>query len=71
VEFGLTREAAVRAVVSMVAGAASTMAAPGMTPEAVMDLIPVKPLATLEPSVRDAYVTTLTALHSKLKGRER
>ena len=33
-----------------------------------MDLIPVKPLASLEPSVKDAYGTLLAALHAKLKG---
>jgi hypothetical protein len=34
----------------------------------VMDLIPVKPLAALEPSVKEAYVNTLSALHKKLHG---
>lgn len=68
VEFGLTREAAAEAVVAMVSGTSGTMAASGLTPEGVMDLIPVKPLAALEPSVKEAYVTTLAALHKKLKG---
>jgi pyrroline-5-carboxylate reductase len=44
------------------------MASSGSTPEGVMDLIPVKPLAALEPSVKEAYVTTLAALYKKLKG---
>ena len=44
------------------------MTGAGLTPEGVMDLIPVKPLAAMEPSVKEAYVTTLTALHKKLKG---
>jgi pyrroline-5-carboxylate reductase len=68
VEFGLTRDAAAEAVAAMVDGTSATMAASGLTPEGVMDLIPVKPLAALEPSVKEAYVTTLAALHKKLKG---
>jgi pyrroline-5-carboxylate reductase len=66
-EFGFTREAATEAVVAMLNGAASTMTGSGLTPDGVMDLIPVKPLASIEQSVRDAYVTTLGALHKKLK----
>ena len=68
VEFGLTREAAAEAVAAMVDGTSATMAASGLTPEGVMDLVPVKPLASLEPSVKEAYVTTLGALHKKLRG---
>ena len=67
VEFGLTREAAIEAVAAMVHGASSTMTNAGLPPEGVMDLIPVKPLAALEPSVKEAYVNTLEALHKKLK----
>jgi pyrroline-5-carboxylate reductase len=66
-EFGLAREAATEAVVAMMNGAASTMAGAGLAPEGVMDLIPVKPLASMEPTVKDAYVSTLGALHKKLK----
>jgi len=67
VEFGLTRDAAVEAVAAMVHGTSSTMTKAGLPPEGVMDLIPVKPLAAIEPSVKEAYVNTLTALHNKLK----
>jgi len=65
--FGLAQEEAECAVAAMVNGAVETMAASGMGPEAVMDLVPVKPLAALEATVRDGYVNTLTALHDKLK----
>jgi len=67
VQFGLTREAAVEAVAAMVNGTSSTMTGSGLPPEGVMDLIPVKPLAPIEPSVKEAYVNTLSALHEKLK----
>ncbi len=67
-EFGLGREAAAKAVAAMVSGAVETMTSSGMAPAAVMDLIPVKPLASLEPAVTEAYVSGLTALHRKLTG---
>jgi pyrroline-5-carboxylate reductase len=66
-EFGLTREAATQAVVAMLEGAARTMVEAGMTPESVMDLIPVKPLAPIEQTVSEAYSHTLGALYKKLK----
>ena len=67
-EFGLTRESATEAVASMVHGAASAMLEAGLPPEGVMDLIPVKPLSSIEQTVREAYVGTLGALHKKLTG---
>ncbi len=68
-EFGLTRDAAAQAVVAMVNGAASTLTTSALSPSAVMDLIPVKPLAGLEEHVRESYRNTLTALHQKLTTR--
>ena len=65
--FGLTREAATEAVAAMVDGAADTVVRAGLTPEEVMDLIPVKPLAAIEPTVKQAYADTLRGLHEKLK----
>jgi len=67
-EFGLPREAAIEAVAAMVEGTATTMVRAGLTPDGVMDLIPVKPLAPIEPTVRQAYRDTLAALHQKLSG---
>ena len=67
-EFGMTREAALQAVTAMAAGAARTMTEAHLSPEAVMDLIPVKPLAPIEPTVKASYASVLSALHAKLKG---
>jgi len=67
-EFGLTRDAATAAVVAMMDGASRTIAAAGLAPDGVMDLIPVKPLTAMEPGVKEAYASTLGALHKKLKG---
>jgi pyrroline-5-carboxylate reductase len=66
--FGMRREDAVQAVTAMVAGAASTMTEAHLSPEAVMDLIPVKPLAPIEATVTESYASILGALHAKLKG---
>lgn len=64
--FGLDRDAALAAVSGMVCGAADTMTASGLGPSDVMDLIPVKPLAGAEESVRANYRNTLVELHRKL-----
>ncbi len=65
--FGLTRDAATEAVTAMADGATATMLNSGLPPEGVMDLIPVKPLIGLEPSVRQAYSDSLGGLYRKLK----
>ncbi len=65
-QFGLDREAATDAVAAMVHGAAGTMTDSGLPPEAMIDLIPVKPMAAIEQTVKEAFATTLGALHAKL-----
>jgi pyrroline-5-carboxylate reductase len=65
--FGLTRDAATEAVTAMVDGATATMLKAGLPPEGVMDLIPVKPLAAIEPTVRQAYSDSLGSLYRKLR----
>jgi pyrroline-5-carboxylate reductase len=67
-DFGLTREAATEAVAAMVNGSVDTIVSAGLEPDGVMDLIPVKPLAAIEPAVKQAYADTLRGLHEKLKG---
>ncbi|MGB8294297.1 MAG: NAD(P)-binding domain-containing protein [Polyangia bacterium] len=64
---GLTPAAAQAAVLAMAQGAARTMSDAGMPPHEVMDLVPVKPLAALEPTVKEAYATVLQSLYRKLK----
>jgi hypothetical protein len=51
----------------MVCGAASTLVDSGLTPAEVMDLVPVKSLAEMEPSVLEFYRTRLPALFQKIK----
>ena len=55
------------ALTQMVSGALRTLLESGLNPAEVMDLIPVKPLAAIEPQVVEAYRTTLPAIYQKLK----
>lgn len=67
VSFGLTQGEADVGLKRMVCGAARTLVDSGLTPADVMDLVPVKPLAEMEPSVLELYRTRLPALHQKIK----
>jgi len=65
--FGLSDAEVVPAMKRMVCGAARTLLESGLTPAEVMDLIPVKPLAEMEPQVAEMYRTRLPALYQKIK----
>jgi len=64
--FGLSPADASRAVYSMTEGAVKTMKDSNLTPEAVMDLVPIKPLAGDEETIRGMYNQTLSGLYEKL-----
>jgi pyrroline-5-carboxylate reductase len=68
VSFGLSPERAADAVRKMAEGAVKTMAWSHLTPEQVMDLVPVRPLGEDEDSIRDIYWKRLPVLYEKLKG---
>ncbi|MCF7674858.1 MAG: NAD(P)-binding domain-containing protein [Akkermansiaceae bacterium] len=65
--FGLDDLETTSALASMVSGATQTLLESGLSPAEVMDLIPVKPLAAMEPQVAEAYRTTLPAIYQKIK----
>jgi pyrroline-5-carboxylate reductase len=65
--FGLSDAEIVPALKRMVCGAARTLLESGLTPAEVMDLIPVKPLAEMEPHVSEMYRTRLSAIYQKIK----
>ncbi len=65
--FGLSDAEIVPALKRMVCGAARTLLESGLSPTEVMDLIPVKPLAEMEPQVAEMYRTRLAALYQKIK----
>ena len=66
--FGLTDKQAWKGIKKMLKGAVETVDESGLTPEEVMDLVPVKPLGEDEAAIRNAYRTKLTGLYGKLKG---
>ncbi len=65
--FGLTEGEIVPALKRTVCGAARTLLESGLSPGEVMDLIPVKPLAEMEPQVMEMYRTRLPTLYQKIK----
>jgi pyrroline-5-carboxylate reductase len=67
VSFGLTPSEADAGLKRMVCGAARTLVDSGLSPAEVMDLVPVKPLAEMEPQVLEFYRTRLPALFQKIK----
>jgi pyrroline-5-carboxylate reductase len=64
---GLTVGAAAEGLFKMVVGTAETMFRSGLSPEEVMDLIPVKPLEDAEEEVKIIYQTRLMELYQKLR----
>jgi pyrroline-5-carboxylate reductase len=67
VSFGLSGSEADAGLERMVCGAARTLVDSGLSPAEVMDLVPVKPLAEMEPQVLELYRTRLPALFQKIK----
>ncbi len=65
--FGLSDAEITPALKRMVCGAARTLLESGLTPAEVMDLIPVKPLAEMEPQVAEMYRTRLPGIYQKIK----
>jgi pyrroline-5-carboxylate reductase len=65
--FGLSEAEIVPAMKRMVCGASRTLLESGLTRAQVMDLVPVKPLAEMEPQVTEMYRTKLPALFQKIK----
>lgn len=65
--FGLSDEAAATAVDRMTRGALDTMAGSGLTPDEVMDLVAVHPLAEAEPIFLDVYRTSLAVVMERIR----
>jgi len=66
-ETGLPDEAIHVALGEMIQGAVSVMFESDLSEEQIMDLIPVKPLADIEPSLRETYHTRLREFLAKLR----
>jgi len=65
--FGLTGTEAFAGLAAMVTGAVAAMNDSGLSPEELQDLIPVKPLADLQPTLLEGYRTKLTAVAEKIR----
>jgi pyrroline-5-carboxylate reductase len=65
--FGLSEEDIATAMKRMVCGGTRTLLESGLSPSEVMDLIPVKPLAEMEPQVIEMYRTRLPGIYQKIK----
>jgi pyrroline-5-carboxylate reductase len=65
--FGLSDAEIVPALKRMVCGSARTLLESGLSPAEVMNLIPVKPLAEMEPQITELYRTRLPALYQKIR----
>lgn len=65
--FGLTHEQTQTAIAAMLDGCAQTMAKSGLSRDQVLDLIPRKPLAEVEPILLNAYRTVLPAVLAQIK----
>ena len=66
-QFGLDGGEVVPALKRTVCGSARTLLESGLSPTEVMDLVPVKPLAEDEATIRRAYQERLPALFAKIK----
>lgn len=64
--FGLTDAEAKEGLIAMVEGALRTMQSPDLTPDAVIDLVPVRPIAAGEEAIREIYRANLTGIYRKL-----
>lgn len=67
--FGLSKQEAERGIAGMVQGAVATMLNAGLSPEEVMDLIPMKPFAEEEARIKSIYRSKIGDLYQKLNQR--
>jgi pyrroline-5-carboxylate reductase len=67
VQMGLTGEESKTSVERTTAAALKTMFQSGLSPEEVMDLIPVKPLGSRQQDITEFYNSDLLSLYEKIK----
>lgn len=67
VSFGLPEKEAQEAISEMMTGTVDTLFHSGMEYGDVVNLVPVKPMAQYEASIREFYVTSLSGIYQKIK----
>ncbi len=65
--YGLTESEADEAVSSMITGTSETLFNSGLSFEKVVDLVPVKPMAEHENTIREFYKASLDGIYQKIK----
>lgn len=67
VSYGLSENAAQEAISAMLRGTSETLFHSGLAYEEVVDLVPIKPLAEHEHSIREHYKSCLNELYVRIK----
>lgn len=65
--FGLSKQEIEHGIAGMIQGTVATMFNAGLSPDEVMDLIPMKPFADQETRIKDIYRSKIEELYQKLK----
>lgn len=65
--YGLTEKEAQETIVAMLWGTTETLFNAGLTVEEVCDLVPVKPMAEYEQSIKEQLKTSVDAIYQKIK----
>jgi len=67
INFGLAPDEVDRALVGMLKGSIELLFNSGLEAQKVMDIVPIKPLNELEPTIIEAFQQKLSVLYEKLK----
>lgn len=67
ISFGIEKKTAEEAISKMLAGSVRALFDSGLSPETVMDLVPVYPLKEIESQILEEYQNKLSSLFEKLK----
>ncbi|MEJ2617505.1 MAG: NAD(P)-binding domain-containing protein [Ignavibacteriaceae bacterium] len=67
ISFGMDEKEAEEMITEMSIGTVRTLFNSNMTPEEVMDLVPVKPLGEHEEMIKSFYIEKLNAIYKKIK----
>lgn len=66
-QFQLTKQEAQEAISLMIQGAIKCLFGSGLSPQEVMDLVPVRPLAEAEPLITELYQSKLRLIYDKIR----
>jgi pyrroline-5-carboxylate reductase len=67
ISYGMDEKEAEETISEMINGTVSTLFNSNLTPEEVMDLVPVKPIGEYEETIKSFYLAKLNAIYEKIK----